>query len=508
MGEIIPNSPERLGVQDWKLWSQILELADQGRRIVSDSRQVLPGDIFVALPGTRVRGEEFVPDALRGGPVDALGMDVQFVPDDCRTRCLGCSAPALALGELAAVRYGTRQLRVKLLGVTGTNGKTTISYLLEHLLSQAGYKVGVLGTVNYRWPGQAMQASLTTPDCVQTHELLARMAGQGVDVVCIEVSSHALKQDRLAGLGFDLALFSNLTQDHLDYHPDMQDYFRAKAKLFIDPGLGLPRAVLNLDDAYGRELSGLCQEVLGYGLQEETQLDYLQGQVIRLSRDGLRLGMRYQGQSWELQSRLPGRHNALNLLAAQAAGLELGLGPQDFLCLQDFSDIPGRLQRVPNSQGLHIFIDYAHSPDALANVLTALKQMGFVRLLVVFGCGGDRDREKRPLMGKAVAEHADLAFLTSDNPRHEDPLQIMQQILPGLQGCPRVVQEPDRRRAIELALEELEPEDALLVAGKGHEEQQQIGSRKIRFSDLETVQEFLEQGNQAADRPAAQNSAG
>ncbi|MGM0424076.1 MAG: UDP-N-acetylmuramoyl-L-alanyl-D-glutamate--2,6-diaminopimelate ligase [Thermodesulfobacteriota bacterium] len=498
------SSPAGISSQDFSLWNRLLELAEQGSRVVADSRQVQPGDIFVALPGSKVHGDDFIADALKRGAEYVLGANAQAVPEGAKNRFLACGQPALALGELAASRYQTRQRSFKLLGVTGTNGKTTICYLLEHLCNRAGYRVGVLGTVSYRWPGQEMQASLTTPDCLQTHELLARMQQEQVDLVCMEVSSHALQQQRLAGLEFDLALFSNLSQDHLDYHVDMQDYFRAKSRLFTSSSLGLPKAILNTDDAYGQELAGLCADVLGYGLQERELENYLQGRILSLGRQGLRLRMHYQGQSWELSSGLPGRHNALNLLAVQAVGLALGLGARDFLALQEFQNIPGRLQRVPNSKGLHIFIDYAHTPDALANVLAALQQMGFARLLVVFGCGGDRDREKRPLMGRAVAEYADLALLTSDNPRHEDPLQIMEQVLPGLQGWAQVVQEPDRRKAIDLALQELGPEDALLVAGKGHEEYQQIGSSKIKFSDLETVQELLQQRSQAVGNPVAQ----
>ncbi|MFW6388889.1 MAG: UDP-N-acetylmuramoyl-L-alanyl-D-glutamate--2,6-diaminopimelate ligase, partial [Desulfohalobiaceae bacterium] len=464
-----------LGISDQHLglWSKLLEHASQGCGIKADSRQVQTGDIFVALPGNRAHGDDFILDALQRGAKYVLGANSQAVPEHSRSKFLACKAPALALGELAAARYQTRQRKFQLVGVTGTNGKTTICYLLEHLFSRAGYKVGVIGTVSYRWPGWEMQANLTTPDCLQLHELLARMQNDQVDLVCMEVSSHALTQQRLAGLEFDLALFSNLSQDHLDYHGDMRDYFKAKASLFTNPSLGLPKAILNMDDAYAQELAGLCSDVLGYGLQDSSLENYLQGKLLCLGRQGLRLEMHYQHKTWELSSCLPGRHNASNLLAAQAAALALGLESEKLSVLQEFQDIPGRLQRVPNSQGLQIFIDYAHTPDALANVLAALRQMGFSRLLVVFGCGGDRDREKRPLMGRAVAEYADLAFLTSDNPRNEDPHQIMEQVLPGLQGCPQVLQEPDRRRAIDLALGQLGTPDALLVAGKGHEDYQQ-----------------------------------
>jgi UDP-N-acetylmuramoyl-L-alanyl-D-glutamate--2,6-diaminopimelate ligase len=396
------------------------------------------------------------------------------------------------LGALAAAQYKTDQKKPFLVGITGTNGKTTVSYLVEHLLRSAGKDCGVLGTINYRWKGKERHADLTTPGCLDLHAMLAEMAEDGVEAVCMEVSSHALDQQRTAGLAFDLAVFTNLTQDHLDYHQDMETYFQVKSRLFTTASRA---SVLNFDDAYGLRLAGLSTPGRGYSLNKVDVPGWpcLQGSIQRMDRSGQVLSLHEPklGQ-WSLRSGLVGRHNASNLLAAQAVGLELGLGPQDFRALESCTGPPGRLERISNKLGLHVFVDYAHTPDALDNVLVALKELDFRRLIVVFGCGGDRDPGKRPLMGQAVARHADLAVLTSDNPRHEDPEQIMHEVMPGLQDCPQVMCNPDRRQAIHMGLEATGPLDALVIAGKGHECTQQIGDQKLPFSDAQVVRGYLD----------------
>jgi UDP-N-acetylmuramoyl-L-alanyl-D-glutamate--2,6-diaminopimelate ligase len=396
------------------------------------------------------------------------------------------------LGALAAAQYKTDQKKPFLVGITGTNGKTTVSYLVEHLLRSAGKDCGVLGTINYRWKGKERHADLTTPGCLDLHAMLAEMAEDGVEAVCMEVSSHALDQQRTAGLAFDLAVFTNLTQDHLDYHQDMETYFQVKSRLFTTASRA---SVLNFDDAYGLRLAGLSTPGRGYSLNKVDVPGWpcLQGSIQRMDRSGQVLSLHEPklGQ-WSLRSGLVGRHNASNLLAAQAVGLELGLGPQDFRALESCTGPPGRLERISNKLGLYVFVDYAHTPDALDNVLVALKELDFRRLIVVFGCGGDRDPGKRPLMGQAVARHADLAVLTSDNPRHEDPEQIMHEVMPGLQDCPQVMCNPDRRQAIHMGLEATGPLDALVIAGKGHECTQQIGDQKLPFSDAQVVRGYLD----------------
>ncbi|MDD4952775.1 MAG: UDP-N-acetylmuramoyl-L-alanyl-D-glutamate--2,6-diaminopimelate ligase, partial [Desulfovibrionaceae bacterium] len=406
-----------------------------------------------------------------------------------------------ALGRLAKAFFNTEESSLKLVGVTGTNGKTTVSYLVEHLLAASGLKVGVLGTVSYRWPGFSLNAKLTTPGCWMLHELLFNMEQSDVDAVVMEVSSHALDQNRVAGLAFDAAVLTNLTQDHLDYHKDMESYFRAKERLFRHCPKPDKTWIVNFNDPFGRRLlSNGRDQVLGFGLGEAGlgEVPVMQGEIVSSSARGLVLKTAYKGKTWEVESGLIGAHNASNILAAQAVAFSLGLNCRNTKRISEFKGVPGRLERVENPHGLDIFVDYAHTPDALANVQRSLRDITAKRLIVVFGCGGDRDRTKRPLMGQAVADYADVAVLTSDNPRHEDPLKIMAQARPGLTSSPRsgsmrIVEEPDRYAALVLAVGLMEPGDVLLVAGKGHETYQQIGDEFLPFSDVSALNRALEE---------------
>jgi len=464
-----------------------------GLPVRTHSGLVRPGDIFLASPGVHHDGAEFIKDALNSGAAYVVAENDQNWPEDAAAKLIIHPEPKKALGELAAAYFGTDCHPLALVGITGTNGKTTVTYMIEHLLTKAGFKVGVMGTVTYRWPHVCLEARLTTPDCWSIHSILADMAKSGVDVVLMEVSSHSLAQDRVMGVDFSVGVFTNLTQDHLDYHEDMEEYFKAKARLFTD----LPRkdkvAVINMDDPYGKRLLDASPRTLPYGLEcdEDSPAECLCGELTGADRRGVGLNVRYKDRSWSLASSMVGRHNAYNLLAAQGVGLGMGLNPQHMKALESFPGVPGRLERVPNSMNLDIFVDYAHTPDALENVLAALKNLNFKRLLVVFGCGGDRDKGKRPLMGEAVARLADVAVLTSDNPRFEDPEAIIAQVLPGLEGCPEVIVEPDRKQAIAKALDRMRVGDALLVAGKGHENMQIIGDEKRPFSDAAVVRELL-----------------
>jgi len=411
--------------------------------------------------------------------------------------------PARDLGLLAASRNGTDSLPFPVVGITGTNGKTTITYLLEHLFRANGKNAGVLGTVSYRWPGYEEAAPLTTPDLLSLHDMLSRMRLADVEAVFMEVSSHALGQQRVAGIPFAGAVFTNLTQDHLDYHQTMDRYFEAKARLFSlvrEGGV----MVANSDDQWGRRLLADHPQAIGYGLRPCADVSnrMLHGTITASSPQGLRLRLEWEGRTWEIDSPLVGEHNALNLLAVQAFGLGFGMMPEQLDCFSNFYGVSGRLERVQAKRGgqdLHVFVDYAHTPDALVNVLQALRGAGFGRIVTVFGCGGDRDRTKRPLMGEAVARLSDVAVLTSDNPRHEEPLAIMADVMPGLErgaaergeDAPlKIVAEADRHKAIKLALELAKPGDAVLIAGKGHEPYQQIGDVKHPFSDQDVVREL------------------
>ncbi len=474
-------------------WEDLLHSVQTGAEIRTHSGQVKPGDVFVALPGTQTDGSLYIPQAVQNRAAWVVYPEhIRPVRRESEVRFVPCRDVVSALGQLAAARYRTDCSRPFLIGITGTNGKTTVSYLIEHLFRSAGQECGVIGTISYRWKGRERAADLTTPGCLDLHAMLAQMAAEGVEVACMEVSSHALAQRRTAGLVFDLTVFTNLTQDHLDYHQDMESYFQVKSQLFTATR---SPSVLNFDDPYGYRLAEWARPGRGFSLTKKRIMGWpcLQGRVERLDRTGQVLIMEDENHgTWSLRSGLVGRHNACNLLTAQAVGLELGLEPRQLLSLESFTGPPGRLQRIFNPQGLDIFVDYAHTPDALDNVLSTVKELDFERLFVVFGCGGNRDPGKRPLMGRAVARHADVAVLTSDNPRHEDPEQIMQSVLPGLKGCPRVKLLADRRQAILWALEALGPKDALIIAGKGHECTQQIGDLKRPFSDEQVALECLQ----------------
>jgi len=478
--------------------------------ISTHSGKVGRDDVFVSLPkavpvgpaGPDYSGAEiYLADAVRAGASyivcteNALKAVETVLDQPGVVQAAVVPDPRVALGQLAAAWYGTVQSGVRILGITGTNGKTTTTYLLEAILRGAGHVPGVIGTVEYRWPGHEEASPLTTPDCMALHGMVAAMEGAGVDTAVMEVSSHAIDQDRMAGLSFAGALFTNLTQDHLDYHQSMEEYFSVKARLFVPVakgGLAMPGAALavNLDDEYGERLFVGNSEVTGFSLKRRGSR-ILNGTVLEQGREGLRLRMTYEDDSWELVSPLVGEFNAANLLGAQALALAFGLGRNSLQALAAFGGVPGRLERVANPQGLSVFVDYAHTPDALQKALAALRSAEFERIVTVFGCGGNRDRTKRPLMGEAASALSDVVVLTSDNPRKEDPDAIMADVRPGLGKAGKVIEEKDRRKAIGIALEILKPGDALLIAGKGHEPYQIIGDTKYPFSDQQVVRGLL-----------------
>ncbi|MDD3312610.1 UDP-N-acetylmuramoyl-L-alanyl-D-glutamate--2,6-diaminopimelate ligase [Pseudodesulfovibrio sp.] len=494
-------SEEKAGVMQFQT---LLKKVAKGLVVRTDSRKVQPGECFVAMPGTKVRGIDFIPGALDNGAkyivAPEAARDLVAPVVEKRAHAVYHENPAAALGELAKAFFHVLDRDLKLVGVTGTNGKTTTTYLIEHLLKSAGLKVGVIGTVNYRWPGFEMNASRTTPDCWMIHELLFNMKKADVDVAVMEVSSHALDQYRVAGLTFDAAVMTNLTQDHLDYHHDMETYFQAKRKLFTSYLKSGKAGVFNYNDSFARRLLAECEGGIGYGIddtaivrQEVGDKAMVQGTILEMNGRGMRIKTSYKGKSWEIESPLVGGFNAMNLLAAQAVGLQLGLNCKDMRRMKEFHGVPGRLERVRNDKGLSVFVDYAHTPDALENVQRTLKQLDFDRLITVFGCGGDRDRTKRPIMAASVAKYADVAVLTSDNPRSEAPEAIMDDARPGLKGARSIMENPDRRTAIRMAVNEMTPRDAVLIAGKGHEDYQVLGDKTIHFSDVEEAAKAIEE---------------
>lgn len=477
--------------------------------ISSHSGKIEEGGIFVVLPAPVPKeqmlntpgGEIYLEEVAKKNPscliIEKRHADLarKFVKEN--TDIILCESTRVALGKLASAYYDTDEKCPSLIGVTGTNGKTTESYLLEALFASQGIKTGIIGTVEYRWPHHQEVSSLTTPGCLELHHLLKRMTDAGTEKTIMEVSSHAIDQKRVAGLKFSAALISNLTQDHLDYHKDMEDYFQAKAKLFLpekDGGLPLDSKVgaVNADDSWCRQLLEKHQDLVGYGLRSEAlkRTRHLAGKILSMTPERLQLEMNYEGKKWQILSPLVGEFNAMNLLAVQALALATGMDYQAFSALEKFAGVPGRMERILNSQELGLFVDYAHTPDALIKAQEALKEAGFNRLITVFGCGGNRDRSKRPLMGEAVAALSDIAVLTSDNPRLEEPEAIMDDVMPGLKKCKKVIRQVDRKKAIQEAFGLMKAGDALLVAGKGHETYQIIGKEKRPFSDKEILKEL------------------
>ncbi len=501
------------------IFQELLQLVRVNKdvQVVADSREVHEGDVFVAVSGTQSDGVQFIEAAVQAGAryilcAEHVNIDTALLGKNCQ--CVRHENPRTALWQLASACYGTENIwqEMRVIGVTGTNGKTTSAYLLEHIFKSAGYAVGVMGTVSYRWPGYEEVAPLTTPDSVSVHRLLGKMYSAGVKIVIMEVSSHALEQGRVSGVEFSAAAFSNLTQDHLDYHADMQDYFQAKAKLFTELPFENKALAINIDDEFGRKLTKMCSanaQNCSFALQslhaDSRAKNHLQGEIISMSTSGLRLKMSMYNDdalvnTWELHSPLVGAFNASNLLAVQSCALGMGLGIEELKSLEKFYGVCGRLERVSNAKNCDVFVDYAHTPDALINVLQALQGAGFNKIITVFGCGGNRDKTKRPIMGAAVAKLSQVAVVTSDNPRFEEPNSILQDILPGLNGADNleIHVEVDRRKATEMALELLqramqdaECRPAVLIAGKGHEDYQIIEGVKYPYSDQKNVQEIL-----------------
>jgi UDP-N-acetylmuramoyl-L-alanyl-D-glutamate--2,6-diaminopimelate ligase len=471
-------------------------------RVTGDSREVVPGACFFALPGAKQDGHRFAADAAARGAAAVVAER----PIECSPALLLLAPSARrAMAIAAANLHGRPGDALKLAGVTGTNGKTTITYLVEACAAEAGLPIGVVGTITYRFPGVEREASHTTPESTAIQALLAEMRDAGTKAAVMEVSSHALAQDRIAGMRFAAAGFTNLTRDHLDYHGDMETYFAAKRRLFAEHLAEGGTAVVNARDPYGVRLAdqlGPGRTVWRYGIRAE---DALRAEDARLGLSGIAARFETPRGAFDVRSPLTGAHNLENLLCA--AGLALALGiPPDAVArgLSRSPGAPGRLQKV-EANGVAVFVDYAHTDDALARALAALRALSPRRLICLFGCGGDRDRGKRPLMGRTAATGADLAVVTSDNPRTEDPAAIIADILPGVgeagrarlspeaarRGDAGYVVEPDRRAAIALAVACARPGDAVLLAGKGHEDYQIIGKEKRHFSDLEEARRAL-----------------
>jgi UDP-N-acetylmuramoyl-L-alanyl-D-glutamate--2,6-diaminopimelate ligase len=471
-------------------------------RVTGDSREVVPGTLFFALPGARVDGHAFAAEAVARGAVAVVAeRPVQVSP--AVTLLVPSSRRAMALAAANLLSRPADALR--LAGVTGTNGKTTVAYLVEACLEAGGIPTGVIGTVTHRFPGTVRPATHTTPESTELQALLAEMRAAGARAAVLEVSSHALAQERVAGCRFAVAGFTNLTRDHLDYHGDMEGYFAAKRRLFVEHLAPDGVAVVNARDPYGARLAdqlGPGRTVWRYGTRAE---DALRPEGLRSDLGGIGATLQTPRGPLPLRSPLVGAHNVENLLCAAGMALALGVEPAAVARgLAGSAGAPGRLERIAGP-GFEVFVDYAHTDDALARALEALRALGPRRIITVFGCGGDRDRGKRPLMGEAAGRGSELSIVTSDNPRSESPGAIIAEIIPGLErsgrqplGTPAAIAgeagyavEPDRRAAIELAVTCARPGDVVLLAGKGHEDYQLVAGERRHFDDREEARRAL-----------------
>ena len=463
-----------------------------------DSRRVRPGNVFVAMKGETSDGNRFIDKAIAAG---ALAVVTDSAAESPRPGVAWAQVPhgRRALARLSANFYKRPAERIANTGITGTNGKSTTAFLIESVLRAAGRKTALVGTIEYHVAGRVLPAPHTTPEALELNQLLAEGLSEGVTESVMEVSSHALDQQRIFGIPFDVAVFTNLTRDHLDYHGTMEEYFRAKQVLFEGCGTEPPRAaVINIDDENGRQLLALSKKksslVLTYGL---TSGDF-HAESVEITSRGTRFQMATPAGKVAMWSPMIGKVNVYNVLAACAAGYARNC-PTEAITkgIFDLDRVPGRFERVDCGQPFTVVVDYAHTDDALRN-LTALARDFVVgaglkgKVITLFGCGGDRDRAKRPLMGEAAGKGSDFAVLTSDNPRSEDPLAIMNDAMVGLQKSEaKYTMEPDRRKAIALALQQASPGDIVLLAGKGHEKVQTTREGTFPFDDVDVARETL-----------------
>lgn len=480
------------------LLSQIATIKVEGptdRDITSiayDSRQVKPGALFIALKGEKVDGAAFVEKAVAAGAEAVVSETSEF-----RTRATNVTVADArnAMADLAAAYYQHPSRAMKIAGVTGTNGKTTTAFLIKHICETALLRCGLIGTVRYEVGDRILPASRTTPESLDVHDLLWQMRSAGCKAAAMEVSSHALVQARVRGVEFDAAVFTNLTQDHLDYHQTMEAYFEAKTRLFsglAEQAKKKGKAVINIDDRYGAMLVtrfGRTLPIITYGVGVHADF---RASNVRIDFHGTSYQLDAGGRSYLVRLPLIGQFNVYNSLAALAAANILGVDVRaGVLALANANAVPGRLEAVPAQRQFRVFVDYAHTDDALLNVIKTCRELNPARLIVVFGCGGNRDKTKRPRMGAVVDQYADFAIVTSDNPRKEDPLAIIEDIKPGMKrGNFEVI--VDRREAIFKAIAMAQSRDIILIAGKGHETYQEFADHTAPFDDTAVAREALE----------------
>lgn len=483
-----------------------------------DSRKISPGIAFVAIRGTTFDGHSFIAKAIEAGCAAIIAE--QAPPDDCTTPWIHVRHSRVALADAAAALNGHPGKSMALIGVTGTNGKTTTTFLTHHLMNLGQMRCGLLGTLVYDLGGQQLPATHTTPESLEIQSLLAQMRGQGCRACAMEVSSHALDQHRVHGLPFSSAVFTNLTQDHLDYHGTMENYFEAKAKLFEAAAATLRASlVINSDDLWGRKLIerfASTGRVIKYGFGAGCDF---RANNVRYDMTGTRFELDAKGRSFLVRSPLIGDFNVYNTLAALAAVSSCGLNLREAIAnMQKAPQVPGRLERVTDTTTrFQIFVDYAHTPDGIVNALKTVRALRPNRLITVFGCGGDRDRSKRPKMASAAEQGSDICVLTSDNPRTEDPQAILNDAKAGFARPNSHAVIADRRQAIQIAIENARPGDIIVIAGKGHEDYQDIQGKKHPFDDRKVARQLLlqtktaralEREEREAEREAMQSQRG
>ena len=463
-----------------------------------DSRQVRPGDLFVAIEGFRTDGHLYLEEAGEKGAVAVVVERGRDIPSGLaeEAEVVRTSDTRKALALLSDRFRGHPSGRLRLVGVTGTNGKTTTTHLVEAAMDRVGITSGLVGTVVYRIAGKELPVERTTPESADLQELLASMADAGCEVASMEVSSHALALERVTGCEFTVGVFTNLSQDHLDFHADMEDYFQAKTRLFLPPeqgGLGAESAGINVDDPYGRRLVDMVPgRVLTYGREKGVDL---QGELLQAGLKRSRVAVTYEGRRMEGETTLTGSFNLYNIIAAMSASLLLEVDAEEALAgILSYPGVPGRFEAVDEGQDFAVLVDYAHTPDSLRRVLEAARGTAPGRVLALFGCGGDRDKGKRPMMGEIGVSLSDLAFITSDNPRSEDPLEIIGMIEEGARSASigadyEII--PDRREAIGAAIAEAKAGDVVVIAGKGHERGQIFSDRVLPFDDREEARSAL-----------------
>ncbi|KAF3362189.1 UDP-N-acetylmuramoyl-L-alanyl-D-glutamate--2,6- diaminopimelate ligase [Chlamydiales bacterium STE3] len=483
-----------------KLIKDIPDLAIKGPKeleitgICANSKFVSPGNLFIAKKGFIDDGNYYISEAIASGAV-AILTDI-YDPSLKNVTQLISSKVAMLEGLLATTYYHSPSDDLFITGITGTNGKTTTSFLIKHLLDSLKHSTGLIGTIEYIIGKHRYQATRTTPDVLANQKMLREMLLQNCTDAVMEVTSHALDQGRVAGIEFDVAIFTNLTLDHLDYHKSMDDYCRAKNRLFRQ--LSLPGkknkkvAIINLDCPWSSKIiEGCTAHILTYGIENDAALT---ASEIEFNAQGTKFMISYKGQKYLCKNPLIGRFNIYNCLAAIAALIARGKKIEEVLpFLESLPSVPGRLERVPNSLGINVYVDFAHSDDSLINVLKTLQEVKKGKMITVFGCGGDRDRLKRPKMAMAAEANSDLCIVTSDNPRSEDPVSICAEITKGFADPSKYIVEIDRKKAISLAIEHAHSNDIVLIAGKGHETYQIFAHKTLEFDDRKVAYQICQE---------------